>query len=312
MRAFITGAGGFAGRYLTDSLRRHGWEVSGLASRTKALDDDIPAGDVLDFRRLLELIGRAHPDAVFHLAAASNPSKSLQDPLPHYQINALGTATLLEALRRQAPRARTLIVSTGHVYRPADVEGGLDEDSPLHPSSPYAASKRAAEIAALQYAGTYGLPVMIARSFNHAGPGQSSHYVVAQFCAQAAALERVDPSTEAAMEVGNLNPIRDFLDVRDVVEAYRLLVERGEPGQIYNVASGQGTAIKDLLSMVLEEIGRPVTVHSRQERQRSGEASVLVGNPEKLRRATDWRPARALNQTIQETLDEWRQRQSGA
>ncbi|HSR52975.1 MAG TPA: GDP-mannose 4,6-dehydratase [Acidobacteriota bacterium] len=312
MRAFVTGAGGFAGRYLVKALQADGWRVFGLSSRTRPIDDELTSGDVLDIQSLQDHLREARPKAVFHLAAASNPSQSLEAPLRHYRTNALGTATLLEAVRREAPKASTLIVSTGHVYRPANIEGGLAEDSPLHPCSPYAASKRAAEIIALQYAESYGLPVVVARSFNHAGPRQSVQYVVAQFCSQAAALERLDASEEASMKVGNLEAVRDFLDVRDVVRAYRLLVEEGQPGEIYNVASGKGTAIKDLLNMVLENIGRPVRVESRRERQSSADPSVLVGSPQKLRRATDWRPAKALNQTIQETLDEWRQRLSGA
>lgn len=218
MRAFITGGSGFVGRWLEGHLEACGDEVRA------------PFVDVTDAQALKAALGEARPDAVYHLAALTHVGDSWDEPEQTFVVNALGTLHLLEAARALDPPPRVLLVCSAEVYGAVQPdELPVNEDQPLRPVTPYAASKVAAEYLGLQAYLAHRLPVLRVRAFNHVGPGQDPTFVVSSLARQIAVTERDGGDR---LRVGNLTPRRDFTDVRDVVRAYRMLVERGRPGDV--------------------------------------------------------------------------------
>ncbi len=269
MRALVTGSTGFVGTHLVRELASAGWKV------------DRFRGDVRDPREARRYRG----DAVFHLAAQANPGLSFRDPAGTFEVNALGTLRLLRAL--EGFRGRVLVVSTGELYRPA--RRAHRETDPLLPRNPYALSKLAAEeIARAQD----GLDVVVARPFNHTGPGQRPPYVCPSLAKQV--------RTRRVIRAGQLRSIRDFTDVRDVARAYRLLVERGRRGETYNVASGRGRSIREILDLLIRLSGRSVRVKVDPALVRPPDH--MVGDAAKLRRHTGWTPSLPLETTLRDLL----------
>ncbi|MBV8151589.1 MAG: GDP-mannose 4,6-dehydratase, partial [Candidatus Eremiobacteraeota bacterium] len=239
-RALVTGASGFVGKYLVEALKRDGAEVVACGGPRDG-GDYFPI-DLRDITSLERALAAARPDVVYHLAAQTFVPDTLKSPLETYEINAMGTARLVQALRRCAGtrRPRIIFASTAEVYGSrASSEYPLRETADLRPRNPYGASKAAAEAMLGAAARSDDLDVVIARSFNHIGPGQSERFVVASFATQ---LARIARGGGPQLFVGDLTPARDFLDVRDVVEAYRALALRGQSGEVYNVCSGRAVA----------------------------------------------------------------------
>jgi GDP-4-dehydro-6-deoxy-D-mannose reductase len=241
-------------------------------------------------------------DAIVHLAGQAFVPVSLRDPLGTVDVNAAGTARLLEAVRgfRDAGggAVRTLIVSSAEVYgihRPERMP--LDESTPLRPANPYAASKAAAEAFALAWGRSYELDILVARPFNHIGPGQDERFAVATFARQLAAIAAGAPPV---MLVGNLTAQRDFLDVRDVCEAYVALLAYGKGGEVYNICSGQAVRIQEVLRQLITIAHVPVEVREDPERMRPSDLPILVGYASKLRAATGWEPHRSLAETLRD------------
>ena len=293
MRALVTGANGFVGRYLVDALQRTGAEVLGCAGPR---DDGGPwfPIDLSQAQTLSRALDAARPTVVFHLAAQTFVPDSLAAPIETYEINAIGSARLAEAVRAYdaGPRPRVVFASTAEVYGARDPsEFPLRESLDLHPANPYGASKAAAEAILLAHARSFGLNVVIARSFNHIGPAQSERFVVASLAAQ---LARIAAGGSPQLFVGNLNAARDFLDVRDVVEAYIALAGGGEAGEIYNVCSGRAVAVRDVLRELIAIAHVPVEVREDPARRRPTDIPLLVGNGEKIRKQTGWRPQISL------------------
>lgn len=292
-------------------LEEQGHQASGICSRTRTGPGGLIACDLLDYGSLADRLGKAQPELVFHLAAQTSPALSWQQPRQFFESNVQGTVHLLEAVRTRCPQARVLLVSSSQVYAPPSPKQRLKEDSPLDSPNPYACSKRLAELAALQYWSGFGVRLIIARPFNHSGPGQSDSFVVPDFCRQAALLERkAGPPGESVIRVGNLEPIRDFLDVRDVVRAYLLLALKGEEGQAYNVCSGKGTSIRAILEAVLSEARIAIEVRSESKRQRKHDQPALVGDNGKLRQIGSWAPQVSLREMIRDTLEHWRREEA--
>ncbi|MEE8587644.1 MAG: GDP-mannose 4,6-dehydratase [Acidobacteriota bacterium] len=314
MKCFVTGAGGFAGSALRRLLDEQGHQVSGgVFSRTRPGPGNLVACDLLDYGALADLLGKSQPDVVFHLAAQSSPSQSWRQPLQFFENNVQGTVHLLEAVRIRCPQARVLLVSSSQIYAAPLAGQKLKEDSPLDSPNPYACSKRMAEMAAEQYWKSFAVRVIIARPFNHSGPGQSESFVISDFCRQAAMLERqAGRQGESVIRVGSLAPVRDFLDVRDAVRAYLLLALKGEEGQAYNVCSGKGNAIQAILDAVLSQLRVKIAVRHEAARQRKRDHPCLVGDNTKLRQVGSWLPQIPLQQTIRETLEYWRCSEKGA
>ncbi|WP_394838086.1 GDP-mannose 4,6-dehydratase [Pendulispora rubella] len=298
MRILVTGADGFVGKHLCRHLRDDGADVFEL----RGPETPGPANiDLTDGEAVARAVHEYRPEGVVHLAGFSSVAQSHADPARAFAVNVLGTVNILAALRKSAPAARTVVVSSGEVYGKISEGQHATETSPLAPSSPYAASKAAAETAAGQFFRSYGLPVVVARPFNHLGAGQAAHFVVPSFARQLLAIRT--GKIEARLEVGNLEPVRDFSHVRDVVEAYRLLLLRGAPGEAYNVGSGTGRSILSVLGELRNLVGVDVEPTVSPERFRPAEIPYLVGDAAKLR-ALGWQPKRTVTEALRDVIEE--------
>lgn len=316
MRVLVTGAGGFAGQHLIRELLGGGAEVVG-----GVLHGAPPAGtvlrgdevarvrwaslDVTSTASLHEAVESAAPDRVYHLAGQASVGGSFADPVGTWEVNATGTLRLLEALRARAGEGvRVLVVSSAEVYGAVPEERQpIREDEPLRPITPYGASKMAAEAAALQAAGSREMHVVIARSFNHAGPGQDERFALPSMARQLVRFEREDEDgCPPSLRVGNLDPLRDFLDVRDVVRAYISLVERGETGGVYNVASGAARPMIEIVRALVRVSGTGATIDTDPARFRPVDIPLLVGDASRLR-ALGWEPEVPLERTLADLIE---------
>ncbi len=310
MRVLITGISGFVGRHALAFLRAEHPEVEvfGLARDSPELPGArLHAAELADAAAIHEAVARAAPERVLHLAAQSSPRDSFSDPAGTLRTNVEGSANLLEAVRRHAPRARVLVVGSGEEYGKAGADGrALREDTPLLPLSPYAASKIAQSYLALQYHLGYGLDVLRTRTFNHTGPGRGRSFAESAFARQIVAVER--GLRAPVIDVGNLDAVRDFSDVRDVVRAYWALFESGRPGAVYNVCSGTGLDMRALLDALLERARVSVLTRADPALMRPADIPALVGDPAALREATGFRPRHTLGDALGALLDDWRAR----
>lgn len=273
-RVLVTGAAGFVGRHLR----------SELGDAFVAYD-----GDVLDAAALAAALRGA--DAVVHLAAAASVGQSFGAVADVWRTNVLGTVNVVEALGTEAPAARLLLASSGDVYGRAEIVP-TPEEAPVAPVSPYGASKAAAELACV------GLDAVVARSFTHIGPGQDERFAVGSWTAQ---LARLPAEGGGSLRVGELDVERDLTDVRDVCRAYRLLLDA--PAGVYNVCSGRAVPLRQVVELLVEGAGVPVTVERDEERLRPAEVRVQAGDPSKLRAATGWEPQIPLEQTLVDALE---------
>jgi GDP-4-dehydro-6-deoxy-D-mannose reductase len=298
VRSLVTGAGGFVGVHLVRHLVEQGDEVV-------EMERTVDGVDIADAEPVTEAIMAAKPQAVYHLAGASDVGGSWSAPTETFLANALGTLNVLEAARA-AGADRVLAVTSADVYgRVSEDELPLTEDQPLRPVSPYAASKVAADALAQQAWLGHRLPVIRVRAFNHLGPGQSDRFVAPSLAARIARNER-DGGDE--VPIGNLTPLRDVTDVRDVVRAYRLLMVDGEPGAVYNVCRGAAVSVQDIAEALLAMARRPMHLVSDPALQRPVDIPVLVGDNGALRRVTGWEPTIPLDQTLADVLADWRSR----
>jgi len=299
-RALVTGAGGFAGRHLVDHLRASGDDVTATARSAR---DGIGALDVSDRAACATTIRDARPDVVYHLAARTEVQRAERERQETLSFNVFGTLALLEACEAAAPSATCVLVSSGQIYSPSPTP--VAEDGGVAPGSFYGLTKKIAEDLALHLA-RQGRAIVVARPFNHVGPMQREEFAVASFAAQIARAER--SGHPARLHVGNLDAVRDFLDVRDVVRAYRLLAAEGRAGEVYNVCSGVGRRIGDVLAMLVARARVKVDVEVETSRLRAGDAPVIVGDSSKLRSATGWRPEIPFERTLDDVLEDARRR----
>ncbi len=334
--ALVTGALGFVGRHLTTGLFRAGLPVFGVGINPSgqplpktcgdlelvglstvfegAVNYRGPNGtlvylnlDLQDSAGVADLLERLRPATLFHLAAQSSAAVSFVEPEATLRTNLLGTLNLLEACRAlpDAERPAMLAVGSSEEYGPQPVGApALDEGTPVNPISPYGVSKVAQSLLCRQYVHSYGLPVVITRSFSHTGPGQDERFVFPSFAKQIA---RAEAGTgPAVIKVGNLEAVRDFLDVRDVVTAYRAIVKEGTPGEVYHVCSGSSLSIQEGLDILLSAAQCSVTVESDPQRSRPSDIPAMVGNNEKLQACTGWQPKWKITDTLVSMLDEAR------
>ena len=311
----MTGASGFVGTHLARLCADRGAEVVGLARHAPASSGP-PAGAAEHIAADLSAAGeaaaavrRARPEWVFHLAAQASVASSWRDPAGVLQANLSSTANLLEALRVEAPGARVLIAGSGEQYGPVAAERlPATEQMGFRPQNPYAVSKAAVDVLAGFYADAHGLALIRTRAFNHAGPGQSTSYVVSALASQIARAELDSPGGRVSIATGNVDARRDFTDVRDVVRAYWLALERGEPGQAYNVCSGVATSIADILAGLARDTPLEIEQRTDPERVRPHEVMEIRGSHDKLTNATGWTAEIPLERTLRDTLDWWRER----
>ncbi len=304
-RTLITGGTGFVGPHLAAFLKTRTSRLAVLASC--GCGETIPEAvcyeaDVRDAGEVRAAIHDFRPDRVYHLAAISSVEVSWSRPRLTYEVNVDGTLNVLEAAMTLAQPPRVLNVSTAQVYAPSS--SPLSEDSALGPDNPYAASKAMAELLGVLYRKIPAGGIITARSFNHAGPGQSSDFVLSSIARQFAEIEAGMHDPE--LSLGNIHVRRDFTDVRDVVRAYWHLLEDGAVNQTYNVCSGRSWAIHEIILQFESISGIKVSVGTHPDKVRGGEMSEVRGNPDKIYKATGWEPQIPLETTVRDLLDYWR------
>jgi GDP-4-dehydro-6-deoxy-D-mannose reductase len=314
MRILITGITGFVGGHLAEALLAAGpVELVGVSRHAdwpapwRHLTNRVPLRpcDLTDGPALEALLRDVQPEQVYHLAGYAHVGQSFREPDAAWAGNLTATRCLYDAVTRWGGRPRILYVGSGMIYGDADkAEQAQHEDTPLRPASPYAASKAAADLASYQYTRSPGLDIVRVRPFNHIGPRQSAQFAVASFARQVAAIEhgRQPP----VLETGNLTPRRDLTDVRDVVAAYRLLMERGRTGEAYNVGSGTTHAMQDVLDRLRALSRVQIEVRQKAELVRATETKAVRADASRLRRETGWAPRYTLDQTLGDTLAYWR------
>jgi len=305
----VTGAAGFAGSHLLDLAATAdadivGWHRPGGSPPLARAGVRWEAIDLLNRDSVRDAVARIQPGTVYHCAGAAHVGRSWDRTESTFAVNVRATHHLLDALERGQIAARVLIPSSALVYAPADEP--LSEDHPLVPASPYALSKLAQEMLSQHTVGT--VTVTIARAFNHLGARQSPMFAASGFARRIADIEK--GRWEPVISVGNLDARRDLMDVRDTVRAYRLMLERAKPGDIFNVCTGTAITIRELLDKLIARAKVPVTIAVDPARMRPNDTPLLLGDPTRIRETLGWVPRIPLEQTVEDLLDYWRNRQS--
>lgn len=314
MQALITGIAGFAGSHLADYLLRNtDCAVAGTVhrqdSRVTNLRDRVALYrvDLRDDAAVAEIIADVRPDLVFHLAAQSFVPISWQHPWTTFEQNVHGQVNVLQAVAQQELPARVLVVGSNEEYGLIQADDlPIDEDTPLRPISPYGVSKVAQDLMGWQYFRSYEMAVVRVRPFNHIGPRQGDRFVAPAFARQIAEAEA--GLRQPVMRVGNLTATRDFTDVRDVVRAYWLALTEGEPGQVYNIGSGLGRTIEELLETLLKFSSVQFDIVPDHARMRPSDVPVSISDSSRLQAATGWRPEISFEKSLQDILNDWRER----
>jgi len=313
VRSLITGIGGFAGGHLVAALASRDDQIAGCDFGRESYEQlepfkdriELVEADILDGPALASLMSGFRPDVVYHLAAITHVGQAWQMRRKTFEVNVIGTATVLEAAAELDPKPQVIVASSGQVYGAAVQDGvPVDEGHATRPQGPYGASKLCTEVLAEQAWRGEQLPTVVLRTFNFTGPWQSPAFVCGDFARQIARAEvGLSP---AVITVGNLEARRDFCDVRDVIDGYLLAVEHAEPGGIYNLASGTPVRIGDILEGLIERASVPIEVQQDPARMRPAEISTLVGDASLARERFGWRPSIPFDETLAGILEFWR------
>ncbi|MEW6545534.1 MAG: GDP-mannose 4,6-dehydratase [Bacillota bacterium] len=316
MRVLITGITGFAGSHLAEyALSQPGVEVYGTVRIRSRLDNIVHLTgkvrlvecDLRDPFAVRSMIAEVRPNRVFHLAAQSFVPASWAAPEETFTTNVLSQINLLEATRQECPGARIQVAGSSEEYGLVyPEETPIREENPLRPLSPYGVSKVAQDLLGWQYHASYGLHIIRTRAFNHTGPRRGEAFATSSFCRQVAEIEC--GLAPPVLRCGNLEARRDLTDVRDTVRAYWLALEMGEPGQVYNIASGRCVSMREVLDLVLARARCRIKVEVDPARLRPSDVPLLLGDASRLRECTGWVPAIPLEQTLADLLDYWRER----
>ncbi|MAF26359.1 MAG: GDP-mannose 4,6-dehydratase [Gemmatimonadota bacterium] len=315
MRVLILGATGFVGRHLLTECASHGDALGG----TFCPGEPIPARegvswhlmDLLDSDSIRDALSAFRPEGIVHLAGQANVALAAKDPVGSFRVNAEGTVRVLEGVREVCPGVRVVAVTSAEVYGEvpaADLP--VTEARPPVPRSAYGLSKAAADLAAAQAAAGWGLDVVRMRPFNHVGPGQRRGFVAPDFASQVAGIERAE--APPVLRVGNLSARRDFTDVRDIVKAYRVALERGASGSVYNLCSGRSVPVEQIVQLLMEAASVPITMETDPARFRPVDVPEFLGDPTRARDDLSWEAVIPLEQSISDVLEEWRALPSGA
>ncbi len=310
-KILITGAGGFVGTHLIKELQQNpGVEIfaavykstSDIASLVEA--DHIFEGDLTDYAFAQKLIQTTQPDIIYHLAALSVVHTSPTQATQVMNANTTISYNILESVRLHAPHARFVAICSANVYGAvSNPNKSIDESVPFRPLNPYAVSKIAQEMLALQYHLAHSLDVVILRPFNHTGVGQTTDFVIPAFAKQFVQIEK---GATPVIEVGNLETTRDFTDVSDMVKAYVLASEKCVSGTAYNIGSGRGYTIREILNIFQKITGKTVEIKESQSLIRKSDVPVLIADASKFAEATGWEPKVSLETTISDILNYWR------
>jgi len=315
MKALITGITGFAGSHLAELLLSEGVEVFGTARWRSKMENvehlldsiTLVECDLRDAGSLAKVVAEVRPDHVYHLAAQSFVPTSWKAPVETLTTNVVGQVNLFEALRSHAPNARVQIAGSSEEYGLVhERELPIREENPLRPLSPYGVSKVGQDVMGFQYHRSYGMAIVRTRAFNHTGPRRGEVFATSSFAKQIAMIEK--GKQEPALRVGNLEAKRDFSDVRDVVRGYGLAIEKGVPGEVYNICSGVARSIREVLDTLLRLTKANIRVEQDPSRLRPSDVPVLMGDSSKFRKQTGWEPKIPFEQTMSDLLDYWRER----
>ena len=300
----VTGAGGFAGGHLIELLAGSadlvGWsrtqpppEIAALAKWQRV--------DILDREQVTDTIAMLRPDSIFHCAGLPHVAESWADTAAPLATNVLGTHRLIEAVERVGARCRIVVTGSAQVYAPSNEP--IAEDDRIAPSSPYALSKLAQEQLALR-SNSDTVAIIVTRPFNHTGPRQKPSFLAPSVARQIVMIER--GLLEPVLKVGNLEPSRDIMDVRDAVRAYAALMKTGTPGTIYNVASGVARPVRSIVEALVSRARVPVRIEQDPSRIRPSDVPVLAGNPRRLKQSTGWSPQVSFEKMVDDLLEYWR------
>src|SRR3989304_178176 len=311
MPVLITGVTGFVGSHLAQYLLSRNQKVwgtyhSGNFQNLESFRHHIRLlrCDLTDFRHILDLLRKLKPEQIYHLAATSSVGQSFSDPLGVYCVNFLGTLNWLGGARQLNLAARVLVTGSSEMYGKVGPKNlPLRETQPLNPVSPYGVSKAACDMLAYQYFLNYGLETIRVRAFNHIGPRQTLGFVIPDFVSQVAKIQL--RMQEPVLTVGNLAVKRDFSDVRDIVRGYYLLMQKDNPGEAYNLASGKVFSLREILGILCQLTASKIKLKIRFSKMRVTDIPVLVGDSSKARRLTGWRPQIPIRTTLADTLEYW-------
>ena len=304
-RILITGGTGFVGTHLVQFLKSNTSHIAVLASGGKSKPQ---AGvsyhevDISERDAVRSVVQEVKPDRIYHLAAISSVDESWSNPRLTFEVNVLGTRNLFDAAMSLPSPPRILNISTSQVYAPSSLP--LTEESQIQPNNPYAASKAMAELLVVEYQRHRAGGIITTRSFNHTGPGQPPNFVLPSIAKQFVEFEL--GLRPPILNVGNVEVQRDFTDIRDVIRAYSILLEKGKPGEVYNVCSGSAVRLADIIRMFESAAKRKVTLATEESRVRSNDVSLICGDPKKIRETTGWQPQIPLAKTIADLLGYWR------
>ena len=315
MKILITGIAGFVGGHLAEYCLKQSCEVHGLdrldseKKLPEAIDGKIHLHnvDIRDTSALMGMLYKIRPDRIFHLAAQSYVPLSWRSPQDTLATNILGQANLFEALRELGLKPRVHVAGSSEEYgwvAPSEIP--IVETNPLRPLSPYAVSKVTQDLMAYQYHRSYNLHAVRTRAFNHTGPRRGEHFVTSSFARQIALIE--SGQQKSTMYTGNLDAIRDFSDVRDIVRAYWMALETCESGEVYNICSETGRSIADVLKIYLTTTKSKIDIRKDPARLRISDLPIVVGSSKKFREATGWTPEIPFEQTLEDLLNDWRRR----
>jgi GDP-4-dehydro-6-deoxy-D-mannose reductase len=316
MKALITGISGMAGSHLAEYLLNRGdVEVSGTIKWRSNMENIVHLTDriklyecdIRDAYAVKTVVSDNRPDYIFHLAAQSYVQFSWRAPSETLGTNILGELNLFETVRELKLDCRIHIAGSSEEYGmvyPDEVP--IKECNPLRPLSPYGVSKVAQDLLGYQYFKSYGQKIVRTRAFNHTGPRRGEVFVSSNFARQIVEIEK--GRRKPVIQVGNLDAVRDFLDVRDVARAYYLALEKGTPGEVYNIASGKGLKIRELLDKLLANAKVKIKVEIDPARLRPSDVELLIGSAEKFHEATGWKPEIPFDQTLEDLVNYWRAR----
>ncbi len=309
MRVLVTGIEGFVGSHLARYLAKRGDAVFGLhlLPPKENLPAELFCADLCNFEEVKSVLERSRPEWIFHLAGVSSVAEAEKNPVATYQVNTIGTLKLLLAVHQLMLPSRILLISSADVYGRGDKI--RDETHLPSPLTAYAQSKLLAEELGRLYYQAWGMDIVILRPFSHTGPGQREGFVFPKVASHIARVERGE--TDSVLEMGNLDVRRDYTDVRDIVRAYVLAMERCLPGEIYNVTSGNAIRLQDGVETLLKLARKPIEVRCGVTELRSYEIPFLSGNPQKFKRITGWEPQIPFEQTLVDLLDYYRKALSG-
>lgn len=306
-RVLITGITGFVGSHLRQRLEKEGgYQIFGtsLTQEETKQNTQILKLNLLDEKSVKEAVNKIHPDYVIHLAALTSPAKSFAKPKEVLENNISAQLNLLEALRDTRGNPRIVIISSADIYGLVDEKYiPVNENTPLNPTNPYSVSKLTQDYLGLQYYHAHNMDIVRARPFNHTGPGQSEDFVVASFAKQIAEIEK--EKKKNVVNVGNLKAKRDFTDVRDIVEAYILLMEKGVSGEVYNIGTGKSYKIEYILNKLTEYAKKEINVETDKEKFRPIDVPDLRCDNSKIKKL-GWTPTIKIEKTLEDTLDYWR------